>query len=148
MTHLHDEIRIEAPVEHVWKLFCDVSHWKDWMPWGEFSHFSGPVDEVGTTFVARMRLVGYEMKSSNEVVGVEPQRLYHERSDFGSMDQYMRFEPAGDSTRVVFDADYEMPGKLLGFLKDLLSKGWMERHMRNMLTDFKALAEARVPAPA
>lgn len=148
MTHLHDEVRIEAPVEHVWKLFCDVSRWKDWMPWGEYSDFSGPLDEVGTTFVGRMRLVGYEMKSLNEVVEIEPQRLYHERSDFGSMDQYAHFEPDGDSTRVIFDADYEMPGKLPGFLKDRMVKGWMNGRMRSMLADFKALAEAKVPAHA
>ena len=148
MAHLHAEIRIEAPVEHVWQLFCDVSHWKDWMPWGECSDFSGPVDAVGTTFVGRMRLVGFELESLNEVVEVEPQRLYHERSDFGSMDQYGRFEPMGDSTRVVFDADFELPGKLPGFLMGLLVEAWMQRYMRKMLEDFKDLAEAQVPAHA
>lgn len=146
MTHLHDEIRIESPVEHVWALFCDTSRWKEWMPWGECSEFTGPLDEVGTTFVGRMRLLGREMKSLNEVVGIEPQRLYHERSDFGSMDQYGRFEPDGDATRVVFDVDYEMPGRLPGFLQDFVVRVWMKPHMRNMLEDFKSLAEAKVPA--
>ncbi len=41
-----------------------------------------------------------------------------------------------------------MPGKVPGFIKDLISKGWMERSSRQMLEDFKALAEAKVPAQA
>jgi hypothetical protein len=41
-----------------------------------------------------------------------------------------------------------MPGKVPGFIKDLISKGWMERSAHQMLADFKALAEANVPAHA
>ncbi len=32
MEHIREEIRIEAPVEHVWAFLCDTSHWQDWMP--------------------------------------------------------------------------------------------------------------------
>ena len=64
------------------------------------------------------------------------------------MDNYIRFEPDGEATRVVVDSDWEMPGKLPGFIKDLVSKGWIERNSRQMLEDFKALAEAKVPAHA
>jgi hypothetical protein len=46
------------------------------------------------------------------------------------------------------ESDYEMPGKLPGFIKDMVSKGWMERQEQQMLADFKALAEAKVPAHA
>ena len=27
MIHFHDAIRIDAPVEHVWKFLCDTSRW-------------------------------------------------------------------------------------------------------------------------
>ena len=53
-----------------------------------------------------------------------------------------------DATNVVVESDYEMPGKIPGFIKDLMTKGWMERQGREMLADFKALAEAKVPAKA
>jgi len=118
------------------------------MPRGEFSDFSGPVDEVGTTYVQSMRLMGYEMKQTMKVVEVEPLRLIHEHRDTGPMDNYYRFEPGGDATNVVLESDYEMPGKVPGFIKDCVSKGWAERNMNNMLADFKALAEANVPAHA
>ena len=148
MQHMREEVRVEAPVEHVWKFYCDTSRWHDWMPRGEFSDFSGPVDKVGTTYVATMRLMGHEMKQTQEVVEVEPLRLIHEHTDNGPMDNYYRLEPDGDATRLVIESDWEIPGKLPGFIKDIVNKGWAERNTRNMLSDFKALAEAKVPAHA
>ena len=148
MNHLHEEIRIEAPVEHVWAFYCDTSHWEDWMPRAGFAEFSGPEDKVGTTYVATMRLMGFEMKTTYKVVEVEPLRLIHEHTDTGPMDNIMRFEPDGEATRFVLDSDWEMPGKLPGFIKDLVNKGWAERNTHQALVDFKALAEAKVPVPA
>jgi len=148
MQHLREEIRVEAPVEHVWKFFCDTSHWSDWMPRAGFSDFSGPVDKVGTTYVQSVRVMGFEQKGTITVVEIEPERLYRERSDSWSMDNYFRFEPDGEATNVVMESDYEMPGKLPGFIKDLLASGWMERTHRQIMADFKALAEANVPAHA
>ena len=60
----------------------------------------------------------------------------------------MRFEPDGEATRLVIDSDWEMPGHLPGFIKDIVAKGWVERNTHQMLADFKALAEAKVPVPA
>jgi ligand-binding SRPBCC domain-containing protein len=148
MQHLHLETRIEAPVEHVWEFYCDTSHWEDFMPRATFSEFSGPVDQVGTTYVSTMRLMGHEMKTTQTVVEVEPLRLIHEHNDDGPMDSYMRFEHNGDATRLIVESDYELPGKLPGFIKAIATKGWVERSHRNMLADFKALAEAKVPAHA
>ena len=148
MQHIRDEISIEAPVERVWAFYCDPANWTDFYPRAEFSDFSGQVDEVGTTYVQTMRLMGFEMKQDMEIVEVEPQRLIHEHSDTGPMDNYFRFEPDGDTTRCVFESDFEMPGRLPGFIKDLMSKGWVERNTRNTLADFKAMAEAKAPAHA
>ena len=148
MNHMHQELRVEAPVEHVWAFYCDTSHWEDWMPRSKNSDFSGPVDKVGTTYVQTMRLMGHEMRSTSTVVEVEPLRLIHEHTDMGPMESYLRFEPDGEATHLVFDADWEKPGGLPGFIKDLVSKGWAERNTHQMLTDFKALAETRVPTDA
>jgi uncharacterized protein YndB with AHSA1/START domain len=148
MKHLHDEMRIEAPVERVWALFGDPTHWEDWMPRRKTSDISGPLDKVGTTFVQSTKLMGHEMKWTMEIVEVEPLRLVHLHTDWGPTDSRFRFEPDGEATRFVFDQEYDMPGKLPGFLKDLMTKGWAERQMHQMLADFKALAEAKVPAQA
>jgi carbon monoxide dehydrogenase subunit G len=148
MQHMHEEIRIEAPIEDVWELFCDTSHWKELMPRNEFSDISGPVDKVGTTYVTSMRVMGFEMKETMEIVEVEPLKLIHEHTDHGPMDNYFRFEPDGDATRVVLVSDFEMPGKLPGFVGGLVVKGFSERYTRHVLADLKALAEAKVPAHA
>jgi len=148
MQHWRDEIRVEAPVEHVWEFYCDTSNWKDFMPRASFSDFSGPVDEVGTTYAQTMKLMGFQMSQTIEIVEVEPLRLIHEHSDTGPMDNYIRLEPDGEATNIVMESDYEMPGKIPGFIKNLMTKGWMERQGRQILADFKALAEAKVPAKA
>jgi uncharacterized membrane protein len=147
MQRLEHSIRIEAPVEHVWKFYLDRSHWSDWMPRGEWSDFSGPLDEVGTTYVGGMRIMGHEFKATYKVVEVVPQRLYHERGIEWSEDNRIRLEPEGDGTRLTVESEWEMPGNLPKFIQDLMSKAYMERQVRHMLADFKAFAEATVPVP-
>ena len=146
MQHYHHEVRIEAPVEHVWAFFGDATQWDDWMPRRKTSDISGPLDQVGTTYVQSTKLMGYEMKWTVEVAEVEPERLIRVRSDYGPMDTTFRYEPDGEATKLTVDADFEMPGKWPGFIKDFMSKGWMEGNMRRMFEDFKAIAEATVPA--
>ena len=148
MKHFHEEIRIEAPVEHVWAFFGDTTHWEDWMPRRKTSDISGPMDQVGTTFVQRTKLMGFEMKWTSEIIEVQPLRFVHLHSDWGPTDNRFRFEPDGEATRLVVDSDYEMPGKLPGFIKDLMGTGWADGEMRRVFQDFKALAEAKVPAHA
>ena len=149
MEHIREEILIEAPVAHVWAYLCDTSHWHDWMPRGEVSDFSGPYDQVGTTYVSTMKMMGFEWKSTSKVVEVEPLKLIREHTDDnGTMDTFFRFEPEGDSTRVLIESDYEMPGHIPGFLKSVMTKSFFERQTRHILGDFKAMAEASVPVPA
>jgi uncharacterized membrane protein len=149
MEHIREEIRIEAPVDHVWKFLCDTSRWHDWMPRQETSDWSGPYDQVGTTYVSTGKMMGFEWKSTNTVVEVEPLKLIREHTDDnGTMDTILRLEPEGDATRVIMEADYEMPGHIPGFLKSLMTKSFFERQTRHMLGDFKAMAEATVPVPA
>ena len=147
MLHFHDEIRIEAPVEHVWACFSDTSRWEEWMP-ARFSDFSGPLDEVGTTYRQSVRVMGFEQRSTCTVVGFEPLRLYHEHMEPGPMENWFRCEPDEDATRFVYEADYELPAKLPGLVKRAVASGWIERNHRRMLADFKALAEAGAPAKA
>lgn len=149
MEHIREEIRIEAPIDHVWAFLCDTSRWSDWMPRARCSDFTGPYDRVGTTYVSDMKMMGFEMKQTSTVVEVEPLKLIREHTDdWGGMDTFIRFEPDGDATRMIMEADYEMPGHLPGFLKNLMTKSFFERQTRHMLGDFMALAEATVPVPA
>ena len=55
---------------------------------------------------------------ANPARQAKPQRLVRIHSDDGPMDTSFRFEPDREATRFIVDADYEMPGKLPGFVKD------------------------------
>ena len=148
MKHFQDAIRIEAPVEHVWAFLCDTSRWHDWMPRQETSDWTGPYDHVGTTYVSKFKMMGFAMNQTNTVLEVEPLKLIHEHTDDGPMDTFLRLEPEGDATRVIVESDYEMPGHIPGVIQSLMTKNWIERNTRQMLGDFKALAEVTVPVPA
>jgi uncharacterized membrane protein len=148
MPHIREEILVEAPIEHVWAYFCDVSRWSDWVRMEKTSDWTGPLDQVGTTYVSTAKIMGFEMKSTETIVEVEPLKLIHDHTDDGPMDTFYRFAPEGDATRVIVESDYEMPGQIPGFIKTLVNKSWVERHMRQTLQDFKALAEVTVPVPA
>ena len=93
---------MEAPVERVWALFCDTSRWEEWMP-ARFSEFSGPLDEVGTTFRQSVRVMGFEQRFTGTVVEFEPLRLYREHVDPGPFDSTFRCEPDGEGTRFVLN---------------------------------------------
>jgi uncharacterized membrane protein len=148
MTHIREEILVEVPVEHVWAYFCDVSRWPEWVTRVEVSDVSGPFDQVGTTVVQTGQLMGYKMKSTETVDEVEPLRLIRSHTDDPPGENFYRFAPEGDATRVIFESDYEMPGHLPGFIKNLVSKSWVERQTRHMLGDFKAIAEMTILVPA
>ncbi len=64
---------------------------------------------------------------------MEPLKLIHEHTDQGPMDNFYRFEPEGDATRLIIECDYEMPGHIPGFIKNLMTKTWVERQTRHML---------------
>jgi uncharacterized membrane protein len=144
---MREEILIQAPVEHVWALLCDTSRMKEWMPRADTSDWTGPYDQVGTTYVVTMRMMGFENKTTYKVVEVEPLKLIREHSDSGPMDNTTRLEREGDATRLIMESDYVMPGHLPEFITRIFTKSFMERQVRHMLADFKAIAEATVPVP-
>jgi uncharacterized protein YndB with AHSA1/START domain len=149
MQHMREEILIEAPIDHVWKFLSDTSRSHDWMPRMEFTEFSGPIDKVGTTYLSTGKMMGFEVKQKYTVVEVEPPKFFHQHSpDQGGADDYFKLESEGDKTRFIIESEWEMPAHVPGFLKNLMTTSFFERTARNMLQDFKMLAEATAPVPA
>lgn len=145
MDHMREEILIQAPVEHVWALLCDTSRMKEWMPRADMSDWTGPYDQVGTTYVVTMKMMGFENKTTYKVVEVEPLKFIREHSDSGPIDTVTRFEPEGNGVRLIMESDYVMPGHIPEFITKIFTKSFMQRTIRTGLEDFKAIAEATVP---
>jgi hypothetical protein len=147
MSHIHEEIRIEAPVDVVYRLFCDTSRYPDLLPDAIESDFSGPMDQVGTTFDYRVRLPsGYELRPQrNIVVAVEPLGVIRVADPDGGETLY-RFEPDGSGTRLSVDADHQVAGVFGKIPLRAVVDGVIDRDIRLLDERLKAAAEAGVPA--
>ena len=151
MRHVHQEVRVEAPVEHVFKLACAWERQPEWNPYMKVENVSGPIDTVGTTFDTTMSLVGQKIRSRGEIVGVEPMRMLHIHGvpeAGGASDWIYRFEPDGSATRCSVDIDYEVPGLVQGVMDVLVYHGALDRAARHMAENFAAIATVKVPQPA
>jgi len=150
MNRIHQQVRIAAPVEHVWELACQVERQPEWNPYMDVGGFSGPVDKIGTTFDSTLKLLGQQTKSKGTVVEVEPLRLLHLHGvadNGGPSDWIYRFQPDGDGTLCSLDIDYEMQGVIAGVVDRLVFHGALDRATRHMAENFASVAEMKVPLP-
>lgn len=148
MGHVHQEARVNAPVEHVFELACNVERHAEWDPYMDVRNCSGPVDRVGTTFDSTMHLAGQTIESKGTVVEAEPLRLIRIRGiadNGGTSDWLYRFERSGEGTVCSVDIDYEMPGVVAAVIDRLVFHRALERAARHMSENFAALAEEKVP---
>lgn len=150
MGQIHHQIRIDAPIEHVFELACRADNRRQWNPYMEWWHLSGPVNSVGTTFDSMLDLMGQATPSKAEVVEVAPQRLIHihEVAHRGTTDWCYRFVPDRDGTTFAIDVEYEIPGVINGVIDRLLFHGALDRATRHMVDNFAAMAARKVPQPA
>jgi uncharacterized protein YndB with AHSA1/START domain len=148
MAHLHQEILIAAPVERVFALFCDEQRMAEVKSIAgmkhEMSNFSGPMDQVGTTFDVNWRIAGINGKSTNTVVEVVPNRLIRIRGGDGD-DMSYRFEPEGGGTRASADDEYEMTNPFFKLIDKVVLRNAMDKGTREFLEKMKGWAEAKEP---
>ena len=150
MGHIHQEVRVTAPVEHVFEVACQVERQAEWNPYMDLENVSGPIDKVGTTFDSTMKLLGQQLKSKGTIAEVEPLRLIHIHGDAdngGTSDWFYRFQPDGGGTLCSLDIDYEIPGVVAGVIDRLVYHGALDRATRHMAENFASVAEMKVPQP-
>ena len=149
MGHARVIHRIEAPIDHVWKLAVDMDRLPEWNPYWEVRNLTGPFDTVGTTFDGTMKMLGRSIEGVGRVLEVEPEHLIHLEASSPSMGPFdMRFsyDPDGNATLCTFDMEYHVPAGLFGSAIDKLFIGqYIDRQMEHMIGNFAALAEVKVP---
>jgi uncharacterized membrane protein len=150
MRHVHQEVRVEAPVKRVWELACAWERQPEWNPYMKVENVSGPVNRVGTTFDTTLRLIGQTIRSTGEITAVDPLRLIHihgKADSGGESDWIYRFEPDGEATRCSLDIDYDAPGLVQGVMDVLVYHGALDRAAKHMAENFAAVATEKVPLP-
>jgi carbon monoxide dehydrogenase subunit G len=151
VSHIHQEVRVAAPIEHVFELACQVERQVEWNPYMELKNVSGPIDMAGTTFDSTMKLLGQQITSKGTIVEAERPRLIHIRgvADNGATSDWVyRFEPAGDGTQCTLDIEYEVQGTVAGVMDRLVYHAALDRATRHMAENFAALVDMKTPTTA
>ena len=147
-VHVHAERRITAPPEHVFELVRDIEWLPGWNPYMEMRGVNGPLDRVGTSFEATIKILGLQFSGRGRIVAAEPRRLVHIRADctrYGGTSEWVyRFAPAEESTCCSVDIDCEASG-VLAMLDSLFGRpalqAALERVAQQVLLNLATLAE-------
>ena len=151
MRHVHCEIRVDAPVRHVFELACDWRRQPEWNPYLRFEGVDGPLDRVGTTFTSTLSVLGLRVQSSALVTQVVPRRLVRIQASApagGSSEWTYRFQPDGEATWCSLDIEYDVPAGLRGAGGGFGYHGAVARAARHIAENFAAVAETSVPVLA
>ena len=150
MAHVRMQEHIDAPIEHVFDLLLDAKRWPEWMSGGmEVKEVTGPLDQVGTKVREESAFLGRRMESVTEIVEVQRPHLLKMVGESAGVKYHgmIRFTEAGAGTDAEMESEYDLPAGFLGHIADrLFIERTMEREMRHNAENFKALAEAKVPA--
>jgi uncharacterized protein YndB with AHSA1/START domain len=138
VAHYTLSTHVAAPPERVFALWTALDRMGEWVGGVTgVSDVSGPVDQVGTTYVVHFG----PMKSPTEILEVEPPRRFVTR--FGSWVLRGRssatFEPDGDGTRVT--QEFETVGQISAISSWVFSRGSHEGSFPGELEKFARIAE-------
>lgn len=113
--HIHKETDCAAPVEKVFAYVADYKNVPDWL-YG-IQKFVPTTDKdygLGAVFEGSINL-GATLHSTVEVIGFEENRTFEIDSIKGFKNtSKWTFEDLGDTTRIVADVSYSLPGGIAG----------------------------------
>jgi uncharacterized protein YndB with AHSA1/START domain len=129
---------VGAPPDFVFALWTNLDRMREWVGGVTgVTDVSGPIDQVGTTYVVRFGRMG----SPTEIIEVERPRRFATR--FGNLMLRGRstatFDLDGDGTRVT--QEFETVGRVSAIMAWLFSRGSYQGSFRGELEAFARLAE-------
>jgi hypothetical protein len=147
VNRVHQQARVESPVAHAFEFACQTDRLRQWNPYLEYLHMTGPLDKIGTTFDAVFDLLGQSTAYRGKVVEVVPQHLIrvHLVADHGSADWTWTFEPSDGHTMFSIDVEYQKEGVVAGMVDRFVYHAGMDRAVRHAVENFAALAPTAVP---
>jgi uncharacterized protein YndB with AHSA1/START domain len=153
MGHVLQMGHVDAPPDRVFALAMDATRIPEWNPAVvETKEITGPLDRVGASYVATLKLGGRRLEGRWEVSTVEKPRLLvftGSAPGGGRATATSTFEPADEGTDISIEVDYELPGGFVGGVADkLFVERAIERDVKHSVENFKAICEAGVQVPA
>ena len=153
MGHVRQTGHIDASPETAFALALDAARIPEWNSSViEVNDVSGPMDQVGSSYVSVLKLGGRRLDGRWEVSRVEAPRVLEFSGTApggGKATAKNRFEPAGDGTDLTIEIDYELPGGFVGGMADkLFVERAIDRDVKHSIENFKAICEAEVHVPA
>jgi uncharacterized membrane protein len=144
---------IDAPPESAFALTIDATRDPEWnSSVVEVKDISGPLDTVGASYTAILKLGGRRLETRWEVRNVERPRLLEFTASSpmgGQASSTTTFEAASGGTDLTVEVDYELPGGFVGGMADkLFVERAIERDVRHSMENFKAICEAEAKVPA
>jgi carbon monoxide dehydrogenase subunit G len=152
MRHLRIQEHIEAPIEHVWDLNASCERIPEWnVSVIEVKDCSGRLDQVGAKATTVAQVMGRRIEGQQETTRADRPRVLEQRltGTGGATATFaLTLAESKGGTDVTVEADYELPmGPFAGIAERILH-GSIDRSFRQSMENFKALAEATVPAHA
>ena len=122
MAQIKRSININAPLS---KVFDYVTRPENWIKYVtslvDVRNVSADVPEVGTTFEWTYRMLGINNDGTGKVSDYEKNRKFSiEMEGSFPIKETYTFQGDENSTELVFDIQYDVPGKVLGVIADKL----------------------------
>ena len=153
MGHVLQTGHVDVAPDKAFALAMDAKRIPEWNSSViEVKEITGPLDQLGSSYVSVLKLAGRPLEGRWEVSRVERPRLLELTGTApggGRATATNRFESAGSGTDVTIEIDYELPGRFLGGMADkLFVERAIERDVKHSVENFKAICEAEVQVPA
>jgi uncharacterized protein YndB with AHSA1/START domain len=152
MRHLRIQQHLDAPIEHVWDLNASCERLPEWnVNVIEVKDCPDRLDRVGAKVTTISQLMGRKIEGQQETTRAERPHVFAlTLSGSGAKASLVvtLSESGAGGTDMSVEADYELPMGMFAGLAETLLHGSVERSFRHSMDNFKALAEATVPAHA
>ena len=153
MGHVRQMIHIDAPPAAAHAFLTDAARIAEWnSSVMEVKDVQGPLDTVGASYTAILKLGGRQLETRWETTRVEGQRLAEfvaSSAAGGSATSTTTLEPADRGTDLMLEVDYELPGGFVGGMADkLFVERAIERDIKHSLENVKAICESESKVPA